>query len=82
MNFMSQKWLNLVTNSSDKSIGKLKGDSMPSNKVTAFFTSCFCVMFWSFLAVHHAHMKTPGQGRDIASSKVTVKPWYDASYKL
>jgi hypothetical protein len=43
---------------------------------------CFCFVFFSFLAVHHAHMKTPTQYREIASSKPTVHPMYDASFKL
>jgi len=54
-------------------------------------------MFFSFLAVHFAHMKIPAQGRGIASTDAkiqswhdltpmsqtqTVRPWYDASFKL
>ncbi len=60
-----------------------KGKTMTC-KVTSFFTFCFCFMFFSFLAVHHAHMKTPGQNRGIASwtKTATVQPWYNASFKL
>ncbi len=51
-------------------------------KVTSFFTFCFLFTVCSFLAVHHAHMKSPTQSREIASWGKTVHPWYDASYKL
>ena len=54
-----------------------------TSKVTTFFVFSFCFMFWTFMAVHHAHMKTPSQSRGIASwTQTSVHPWYDASYKL
>lgn len=49
---------------------------------TTFWTWCFCFVFFSFLAVHFAHMKAPGQSREIASYHAQAKPWYDASFKL
>lgn len=52
-------------------------------KVSSFFTFCFVFAFWTFMAVHHAHMKTPAEGRGIASYKIAPdKPMYDASWKL
>ncbi|MFP5386129.1 MAG: hypothetical protein ACLGHN_08630 [Bacteriovoracia bacterium] len=51
------------------------------SKVTTFFTFCFSFMFWTFMAVHYGHMKTPTEGRGIASTPET-RPWYDASFKL
>ncbi len=53
-----------------------------THKLTSYFTSVFCFMFWSFLAVHYTHMKSPNQNREIASWKQAPKPFYDASYKL
>lgn len=73
--------LNLLIVYSDKEVRRQRGQYMTS-KVSTFFTFSFCFMFFAFLAVHHAHMKTPSQGRGIASSKTVVKPWYDASYKF
>jgi hypothetical protein len=51
-------------------------------KVSSFFTFAFFFVFFNFLAVHYAHMKTPGQDRGLASEHQVVKPWYDASWKL
>jgi hypothetical protein len=51
-------------------------------KYADFATRCFCFAFLSFLAVHYAHIKTPGQYRGLASDKALVHPWYDASFKL
>lgn len=51
-------------------------------KMTDFFTFAFCFVFFSFLAVHFAHMKTPATERSIASQHETIKPWYDSSWKL
>lgn len=51
-------------------------------KASSIFTFCFCFVAASFLAVHHAHMKSPVQNREIASWTPVAKPWYDASYKL
>ncbi|WPU66032.1 hypothetical protein [Peredibacter starrii] len=52
-------------------------------KFTDFCTWAFVFAFCSFLAVHHAYMKSPTPSREIASwSKPAPAPWYDASYKL
>lgn len=49
----------------------------------SFWAYCFCFVFFSFLAVHFAHMKAaPGQDRYVASSHQVPKPFYDASFKL
>ncbi|HXH76422.1 MAG TPA: hypothetical protein VNJ08_15730 [Bacteriovoracaceae bacterium] len=43
----------------------------------------FAFFFFSFMAVHFAHMKTPSQYREIASHSSAAKhPWYDAGFKL
>lgn len=52
------------------------------HKVTSFFSFCFLFAFWTFMVVHYAHMKTPGQYREVASWSQPAKPWYDASFKL
>lgn len=52
-----------------------------SYKFTNFCTWAFTFVFFSFLAVHFAHMKSPGQYRGVASSQEVVKPWYNASFK-
>ncbi len=48
---------------------------------TSFFKCCFFFSFFTFMAVHYAHMKSPSQYREIASMQTHVKPWYDASFK-
>jgi len=50
-------------------------------KFTTFFTHTFFFVFFTFLAVHYAHMKTPSQYREIASFQQQAQPWYDASFK-
>lgn len=52
------------------------------NKVSSFFTFAFFFVFFNFLAVHYAHMKTPAQDRGLASESQVQKPWYDASWKI
>lgn len=48
----------------------------------SFWTFAFFFIFFNFLAVHYAHMKTPGQDRYVASQQSwSSKPWYDASWK-
>ncbi|MGE3608728.1 MAG: hypothetical protein AB7I27_03995 [Bacteriovoracaceae bacterium] len=46
------------------------------------FTYLFCFFCFSFLALHYASIKTPGQFREIASYSSQLKPWYDASWKF
>lgn len=49
--------------------------------IQTWFTYAFCFVFFNFLAVHYAHMKSPGQTREIASHVKIAEPWYNASYK-
>jgi hypothetical protein len=48
----------------------------------SFCASSFFFFFFAFMAVHFAYMKTPGQDRYVASEAQTIKPWYDASWKI
>jgi hypothetical protein len=59
-----------------------KKGRLMENRWTSFLTCTFWLFFMSFLAVHYAYVKTPGQYREIASSHYHAKPWYDASFKL
>lgn len=45
------------------------------------FNCAFTWVFCCFLAVHFAHMKSPSQGREIASHKPVPAVYYDASFK-
>lgn len=49
---------------------------------STFLSYAFAFFFFSFLAVHYAHMKTPPQYRGIASQHAVVQPMYDANFKL
>ena len=54
--------------------------------ITDCFHFAFSWAFFTFLAVHYAHMKTPALNREIASytteRNLTVVPWYDSSFKF
>lgn len=53
------------------------------SKITSFLSFTCCFMFFSFLAFHYAYVKSPEQGRALASSaKEMPRPVYDASFKL
>lgn len=51
--------------------------------ISTFVTYTCAFFFFSFLAVHYAHMKTPAHSRQMASYefKLNKRPSYDASFK-
>lgn len=46
-----------------------------------FWTFAFFLVFFNFMAVSYAVLKTPGQDRSIASQYQHKSPWYDAAWK-
>jgi hypothetical protein len=60
-----------------------KGEGMSCN-FTSVLSFCFAFIFWGWVGVHYSSVKSPSGFRGLASSefKPTVKPLYDASFKL
>ena len=46
------------------------------------FNFTFAVALWAFIGMRYAQVKSPQQGRVVASQKVAVQLWYDASFKM
>lgn len=80
----ARKSLNHLAYIADKTSMQLhdRGKSMIHEfKFTKLMIWCFICTYWAFMAVHYAHIKTPGQNREVASWKGSNQPLYDASFK-